>query len=592
MEESARRYARRVLIAHLAALVLILVLVFFAGREMYASTRAQALQQTEHRQALLANQTARGIESFYGSILSDLDLLQRSNIVAPVGSSTQPTGGFTFAGPLWQELEGRVSQLFVFVKATEGVIDLRPPGQMTPPDAIAEHMKPWLKTVDQWAISGFQMIGGEGMNLVCMPADRDDASRLLVAVVPVKQIEDRFLSKINADPTLGATLIDDTYRAMVTSRRELIGVNMVEAIPPDHQAVIEDRAALGQPFQLRLEEGTSIKGIKLPPAILAIEPINLTGKRWWIYMALPMSDVDGTVKQVFRRAMAWAIGVVVLMTGVLVSTSVQMIRGRIRVERVRHEILTRELEEARRIQLAWLPKAKVAHGRIDIAARNDPASHISGDFYNWFDLPDGRVAITIGDVTGHGMSAAFLMATTQLLVRTTMLRTGDPGKALTEINNQLCQQVFNGQFVTMAVLVIDPMEQTLDLALAGHMAPLIGEGGVFRPLPSEPQLVLGVQAGETYPTERYPLSPGSLLILYTDGVIDAWNPQGRRFQLAGVEQALAAARPTTAGGALTAITSALDHFRAGRDLADDLTLVAVQAATVPAPEPAFSRSGV
>ena len=68
---------------------------------------------------------------------------------------------------------------------------------------------------------------------------------------------------------------------------------------------------------------------------------------------------------------------------------------------------------------------------------------------------DARDVVTIGDVTGHGISAAFLMSTTQLMVRTVMMRVGDPGKCLEEVNGHLCVQVFNGQFVTMLICVID-----------------------------------------------------------------------------------------------------------------------------------------
>ena len=104
-------------------------------------------------------------------------------------------------------------------------------------------------------------------------------------------------------------------------------------------------------------------------------------------------------------------------------------------------MLQREVSQAREIQLAWLPGAGSKVRAFDIAAANTPASQISGDFYNWFELPDGRVVVNIGDVTGHGIAAAFLMATTQLLVRTTMLRVGDPGRCLEEVNCQLCTWV-------------------------------------------------------------------------------------------------------------------------------------------------------
>src|SRR5208282_2396651 len=140
--------------------------------------------------------------------------------------------------------------------------------------------------------------------------------------------------------------------------------------------------------------------------------------------------------------------------------------------------------------------------------------------YNWFELPDGRLVVTVGDVTGHGMAAAFLMATTQLLVRNTMVRLGDPGRCLEEVNRQLCVQVFNGQFVTMVVMILDTKTGHLQVATAGHPAPLISDGESFQPLPLEPQLLLGVDRETKYATETYNLSPRASILLYTDGVVE------------------------------------------------------------------------
>jgi sigma-B regulation protein RsbU (phosphoserine phosphatase) len=263
------------------------------------------------------------------------------------------------------------------------------------------------------------------------------------------------------------------------------------------------------------------------------------------------------------------------MTAILFSTAVQLIRARLRTERVRHDLITRELNQAREIQLAWLPRQGLALGAMDIAAVNQPASHISGDFYNWFELPDGRAVVTIGDVTGHGLSAAFLMATTQLLVHTTMLRLEDPGKTLFEVNKQLCTQVFNGQFVTMLVCVVDTDAGTLEVATAGHYPPIIGEGGVFRSLPVEPQLVLGVEKDTKYPTERFDLRSGASLVLYTDGVIDAQSPEGKRFDVNRIIESIRG-HADTAQSLLDTIVGRIDHFRGPRNLPDDLTLVCIQ----------------
>jgi len=267
-----------------------------------------------------------------------------------------------------------------------------------------------------------------------------------------------------------------------------------------------------------------------------------------------------------------------------VSTSVQLIRGRSRLERVRREMIEKELNQARAIQLAWLPDRRGEQpAAAEIEAINQPASHISGDFYNWFDLPDGRTVVTIGDVTGHGMAAAFFMATTQLLVRTTMQRVYDPGRCLTEVNHLLCGQAYSGQFVTILVMVMDPDRGVVEIASAGQGGPLVRrDDGRFETLPVQPQLVLAVEEDLTYPTETYPLAPRTSMLLYTDGATDVQSPTGERFSLEALQRSLAG-QYDSARSLVEAAVEAIDAFRGGTELTDDLTLVAVQVRAVPEP---------
>ena len=255
-------------------------------------------------------------------------------------------------------------------------------------------------------------------------------------------------------------------------------------------------------------------------------------------------------------------------------------------------MLDRELKQAREIQLAWLPVKRSANGRpVDIASVNQPASHISGDFYNFFELPDGRTVVCIGDVTGHGMAAAFLMATTQLLVRNTMPRLLEPARCLEEVNRQLCVQVFNGQFVTMQILVLDLKRRTLAIATAGHPSPLISDGPGYEPLQLEPQLVLGLDPDITYATETFPLSMPSSIVLYTDGVVDIDRANGERFGIAGLRRSLEGPM-ANAQAVLDAVLEAIHDFRASSILEDDLTLVAVQIQPQPAPASLHVQSPV
>jgi serine phosphatase RsbU (regulator of sigma subunit) len=399
---------------------------------------------------------------------------------------------------------------------------------------------------------------------------------LLVAAVPIRIAQSSFMDKLNNDgDSTNAILCDEGGTIMAASQTELIGRD-VTSLHDDRLRELASRAVgndKGRVEQIR--DNYTIAGHPFPPGMVAVEPVRIAGKKWTFMVITPLSDVDAVVNRVFKRAVFWAIFVVCSMTAILLSTAMQLIRARIRMERVRSDALTKEMTQAREIQLAWLPRQGVSVPKLDVAAINQPTNHISGDFYNWFELPDGRMVVTIGDVTGHGLSAAFLMATTQLLVHTTMLRLGDPGKTLDEVNRQLCTQVFNGQFVTMLVCVIDVDGGRVEVATAGHYPPIIGYQGHYESLPVESQLVLGVDKDSKYPTEVFDLLSGASMVLYTDGVIDARAPDGARFNLKGIVDSVTG-RGESAQGLVDRIVARINHFRGNRELPDDLTLVCIQ----------------
>ena len=304
--------------------------------------------------------------------------------------------------------------------------------------------------------------------------------------------------------------------------------------------------------------------------------------RFWLVGVLDHDSVVKPLEETTQTATLWAGAVVVAMSTILVSSAVQLIRGRNRLERLRTEMIDKELDDARRIQLMWLPDDEVHETetrQIDIAAENVPASRISGDFYNYFDLPDGRCALVIGDVTGHGMAAAFLMATTQLLIKTTLQRVIDPGKTLEEVNNLLCTQAFGGQFVTIQLIVVDPRTETLKIASAGHPPPLTCEpGGVWRPLDVDAQLVLGVMEGSEYPTQTLPLPRCNAMLLYTDGLIEAKNRADERFseeQLCDWLGRRVGSEVESAKQLAEETLGIVHDFSGGTVLEDDLTLLAV-----------------
>lgn len=673
MDPTCQRFARRVLLIHALLLAVVIGVVFAASHEIYKTARQQVIDQAKQQQVLLAGQTAGGIESFFDSIHSDLDLLRRTdNEEDPVSwypstgpGSTQPApvpmpppvpllpkglarqnpaidattnllkGRFSelVGGIMWRQLHGRAAMLLVvdrekLAKGESGTLDrtavhvvgpieqfsptLRAPSAATWQDAlrIVDKGHLWLRSVEKPSVSPFEDVGDNtdlpgGVVLVCIPMQENRARRLLVAVVPAREIEARFLVKLNADsaaaramisggpaarppataptgePALGrsgnTSLLDETMATMASSDPSLIGASGMEVDDPPVRELVQQFLRSGSPGTTVLETPYTVRGIARQPRIVSVEPVRVIGKQWALLISSPLADAEAVVHRLFSQVLWWAIFVVVSVTGILVSTSLQVIRARTRLERVQHEVLQKEISQARQIQLAWLPNAKDRFPAVDIAAANTPASHISGDFYNWFALADGRVVVTIGDVTGHGMAAAFLMATTQLLVRTTMMRVSDPGRCLEEVNRQLCTQIFNGQFVTMLIVVLDLRTGEVEAATAGHYPPLISDGESFQPLAMEYQLVLGVEKNVTYPTERFELPPRASLLLYTDGVLDVRNARGDRFESGGLQRSLYGPI-ATAQSMIDSVRGAIDRFRGARELPDDLTLVGIQVA--------------
>jgi Tfp pilus assembly protein PilX len=553
MQLAAHRFIRSVLAIHLALLLVVALIVAGAARNIHHKAREQALMQAQSTQELIAQQTARGVENYYHAVTSVLELLKPSQ--EEEGATTAPSGPsglnlLTPPGPppnqgglgirlsrsqemttmrkrlietLWRDVQARVSLLFVLdayttppkvgaggsgTPASDPRMIIRDAVSdddgMTPKDVV-DHLGEWLRHIDSSTVSPFQIINSLHCNVVVVPIRSINTRRMLVAVVPIDRIEKELFANVNARATTGVLLVDDHGTIMSDSHREVIGANItVDSKTPRISALAAHSMKGGNGGTEEFSTAETINGVTFPPSLITVEPIEFqefAGTRWWLGIASGLFEVDEVVNRLFGAAVVWAVFVVISVCAILLSTATQLIRGRLRLERMQHQMLENELNQAREIQLNWLPHHALEAPSIHVAAINRPANRISGDFYNWFELPDGRTVVAIGDVTGHGMAAAFLMATTQLLVRGTMMRVGDPGACLEEVNRQLCSQVFNGQFVTIFLLAIDTENQSVEVATAGHPAPLICDETGLKKLSIEPQLVLGVESTCDYPTQ-------------------------------------------------------------------------------------------
>lgn len=233
-----------------------------------------------------------------------------------------------------------------------------------------------------------------------------------------------------------------------------------------------------------------------------------------------------------------------------------------------------EMRIAQNVQIALLPEELPDVEGYQFFASYDAAQAVGGDYYDAFRLPDDRVCISFGDVAGKGVPASLVMSRIASIVRCTMTHETDLQRAIGSINNMMCSNAVEGRFVTYVLAVIDLKTHTMTLANGGHMSPVIrkpnGELEEFH----DDSIGIPIGVMEDYPYEvvQRTLQPGETVVIYTDGVSEAMNPDG---ELYGLERLYEVIR-TGSGDAEElgiAIREDVRRHAAGRPQNDDITLM-------------------
>jgi serine phosphatase RsbU (regulator of sigma subunit) len=237
------------------------------------------------------------------------------------------------------------------------------------------------------------------------------------------------------------------------------------------------------------------------------------------------------------------------------------------------ERLQNEMHVAQLIQQQFLPRQLPDLPGWVIDASYRAARSVGGDFYDFIDLRDGRVALVIGDVTGKGVPAALVMATTRSILRTEALRMVEPSVVLSSINEQLVHDTPANMFVTCLYGVLDPISGSLRFANAGHNLPFVRTSDGVRELRAK-GMPLGLLPGSVYDEVEARIEPGNTLLLHSDGMLEAHGPDREMFGYSRMKRAMA---ETADGcGVIEFMLSALWDFT-GKDWEqeDDITLVSL-----------------
>src|ERR687894_709721 len=197
-------------------------------------------------------------------------------------------------------------------------------------------------------------------------------------------------------------------------------------------------------------------------------------------------------------------------------------------ERRERERLEQELEVARRIQQASLPKEMPQLEEWQITPYYQPAREVGGDFYDFLELADGRLGVVVGDATGKGVPAALMMASTRSTLRAVAQTCESPGDALRRVNDPLATDIPSNMFVTCFYAILDPKSGSLSYANAGHDLPYLHRNGEAEELRAR-GMPLGLMAGMSYEGGEVSLGEGGCVLFYSDGLVEAHDPQGEMF---------------------------------------------------------------
>jgi len=250
-------------------------------------------------------------------------------------------------------------------------------------------------------------------------------------------------------------------------------------------------------------------------------------------------------------------------------------------EAQQRERIDNELKVAQLIQKQFLPQEAPAPEGWSVQPHYRPAREVGGDFYDFIPLPEGRIGLVVGDVTDKGVPAAMVMATTHSILRSDAPRLVDPGAVLSRANDLLCAEMPPKMFVTCLYAVLDPATGHLRFANAGHNLPCIHTpDGLVEPRATG--MPLGLMPGLSYEEQEVTIAPGSAVLLYSDGVIEAHDAAGDMYGFPRIRSLVG--RIAADGDLVSAVLDDLETFT-GPDWEqeDDITLVSIARAGVSAP---------
>jgi serine phosphatase RsbU (regulator of sigma subunit) len=262
-----------------------------------------------------------------------------------------------------------------------------------------------------------------------------------------------------------------------------------------------------------------------------------------------------------------------LLVSIAAQASVAIQNAQLYEKALRQREVDRDMQLAREVQRGFLPERKPEIPGYQFFDFYQPADQVGGDYFDYITLPNGRVAIIVADVVGHGIAASLLMAKLSAEARFALYRETQPAAAVTRLNERLCQMQVQ-RFVTLVMVVVDPQTSQATVVCAGHMPPIHRklDGTIEEPGDDVAGLPLGITDALPYEQHDFVIQPGELLTLYTDGINECADVSGAMFTIDRIRNHVRRDAPI-AEKIGEAIIDDVHHFQGQAVQIDDMCLV-------------------
>ncbi len=266
-----------------------------------------------------------------------------------------------------------------------------------------------------------------------------------------------------------------------------------------------------------------------------------------------------------------------LLASVAAQASVSVEYAQLHKESLKRAKLEREMDIAQDVQRNFLPQTTPRLEGYEFWAYYLAAGKVGGDYYDFVRLPDGNLAVLLGDVSGKGVPAALLMAKASAVCKVALLsHPRDLGRAVGEINNEICEASTGGTFLTLVLCLVDSTKHEITIANAGHMSPMFRrrDGTIDEPAESGVRgLPLGILRDFSYATISAPLAAGESVVLFSDGISEAVNRQDELYSDERILKQLRRTEGKTAAEIGQALLEDVRRHAAGCEQSDDIALV-------------------